>query len=73
MTFICVDTVNVDLPDRQASVYAQLQKLARGVLQIRPGAKVVLTRSVGEVMTGARGRVIGASSDSVHCLQGLSG
>jgi len=66
--FTCVDTINVEHPDRQASVHFKLQKLARGVLQVKPGAEVVLTRSVGEVMTGARRRVIGASSDSVRCF-----
>jgi len=67
VTFTCVDTINVEQPDRQASVYAKLRKLARGVLQVKPGAEVVLTRSVGQVMTEARGRVIGASSHSVRC------
>jgi len=67
VTFTCVDTINVEHPDRQASVYAKLKRLARGVLQVKPGAEVVLTHSVGEVMTGARGRVIGASSHSVRC------
>jgi len=65
VTITCVDTFNVEHPDRQASVYFKLQKLSRGVFQVKPGAEVVLTRSVGEVMTGARGRVIRASSESV--------
>jgi len=67
VTFNCVDTVNVEHPDRQAAVYAKLQTLARGVIQVKPGAEVVLTRSVGELKTGARGRVTEAGTASVHC------
>jgi len=33
VSFECVDTINVEHPDRQATVYTKLQKLARGVIQ----------------------------------------
>jgi len=33
VSFNCVDTIDVEHPNRQATVYAKLQNLARGVIQ----------------------------------------
>jgi len=68
VTFRCVDTILVRHHARQEYAMNRIQTVARGVIDIKVGAQVVLTRSIGNVKAGARGRVEVITADvSVSC------
>lgn len=67
-TFMAEDTILVEHPRRREYAKQKLQTLARDQLEVKVDSQVVLTRAIGDIKTGARGKVASISAGrSVSC------